>query len=274
MRVAVLGTGIMGGPMARNLAAAGHEVRVWNRTRAKAEGLGAEVAGSPAEAVGGAEVVLTMLTDGRAVEEAVPELESGALWIQSSTVGIDDTARFAARHARYLDAPVLGSRPQAESGELLVLAAGRDAPDEVFDAIASRVLRVADEPGAGTRLKLTINLWIMNLVENLAETFALAEALGLDPALFLTAIAGRPMDSGYAHLKGEKILSGDFSPAFSLEVAAKDVRLALAAAREAGIELALGPATLARFERAIELGHGRDDAAAAWFASRTDPPAD
>jgi 3-hydroxyisobutyrate dehydrogenase len=130
---------------------------------------------------------------------------------------------------------------------------------------------LADEPGAGTRLKLTVNLWIMNLVENLSETFALAEANGVDPALFLDAIKGRPMDSGYAHLKGEKILTGDFSPAFALNVAAKDVRLALAMARDAGIELGLGPVTLQRFERAIELGHGEEDAAAAWFGSR--PPA-
>src|SRR4051794_698942 len=256
MRIAFLGTGIMGSGMARNLAAAGHDVTVWNRTRAKAEGLGAAVAGTPAEAVTGAETVITMLTDGRAIDEAVPELDPSVLWIQMSTVGHDDTARFAGRHPRYLDCPVLGSKPQAESGELLVLASGAEQPTEVFDAIASRVLWVADEPGAGTRLKLTINLWIMNLVENLAETFALAEANGLDPRLFLDAISGRPMDSGYAHLKGAKILDEDWAPAFTLAVAAKDVRLALAMAGDAGLELGLGPVTLERFERAIELGHG------------------
>ena len=271
MRIAFLGTGIMGGPMARNLAAAGHEVTVWNRTREKAEGLGAAVADTPAEAVEGAEVVITMLTDGPAVAAIVPELDPETLWIQMSTVGVADTACFAARHARFIDAPVLGSKPQAESGELLVLASGADRPEEVFDAIASRVMWLADEPGAGTRLKLTVNLWIMNLVENLAETFALAEANGLDPRLFLDAIQGRPMDSGYAHLKGEKILSGDFSPAFTLNVGTKDVRLALAMAEAAGLELGLAPVTLERFERAIALGHGDEDAAAAWFASRAAP---
>src|SRR5215468_8049287 len=114
MRVAVLGTGIMGGPMARNLAAAGHDVRVWNRTPEKAEGLGCTVAGTPAEAVAGAEVVLTMLSDGPTVEAVVPDLDPDVLWIQSSTVGVPETARFAERHPRYLDAPVLGSRPAAE----------------------------------------------------------------------------------------------------------------------------------------------------------------
>jgi 3-hydroxyisobutyrate dehydrogenase len=171
---------------------------------------------------------------------------------------------------RYLDAPVLGSRPQAEAGELLVLAAGQDRPQEVFDAIASRVMWLADEPGAGTRLKLTTNLWILNLVENISETFALAEANGLDPRLFLDAITGRAMDTPYAHMKGQKILAGDFSPAFTLAAAAKDVRLALAMADEASVDLGLGPATLARLERAIELGHGAEDTAAAWFASRPD----
>jgi len=270
MRVAVLGTGIMGGPMARNLAAAGHDVTVWNRTREKAEGLGATVARTPAEAVEGAEVLVTMLADGPAIEETVPQLDPATHWIQMSTVGVADTARFSGRHARYVDAPVLGSKPQAEAGELLVLGAGAERPEKVFDAIASRVLWLADEPGAGTKLKLTTNLWIMNLVENLCETFALAQANGLDPRLFLDAISGRPMDTPYAGMKGEKILSGDFSPAFTVTNAVKDVRLALAMAGEAGIELGLGPATLERFERAIELGHGDEDTAAAWFASRPD----
>ncbi|HEY8774799.1 MAG TPA: NAD(P)-dependent oxidoreductase [Gaiellaceae bacterium] len=270
MRVAVLGTGIMGSGITRNLAAAGHEVQAWNRTRAKAEGLGAEVADTPAEAVAGAEAVITMLADGPAVDAVLPDLDPAILWVQMSTVGVADTERFAERHPRFVDAPVLGSKPQAESGELLVLGSGRERPDELFDAIASRVMWLDDEPGAGTRLKLVVNLWIMNLVENLAETFAFAEALGLDPKRFLEAIEGRAMDSPYAQLKGEKILSGDFSAAFALRHAAKDVRLALEAARAAGIELGLGPKTLERLERAIELGHGDDDTAAVWFASRPD----
>jgi 3-hydroxyisobutyrate dehydrogenase len=268
MRIAVLGTGIMGGPIARNLAAAGYDVQAWNRTREKAEGLGATIAGTPAEAVEGAEVLITMLADGPAIDAVLPELDSGTLWIQMSTVGVADTARFAERHARFLDAPVLGSKPQAEAGELLVLAAGSERPEELFASIASRVMWLADEPGAGTKLKLTTNLWIMNLVENLAETFALAEALEIDPRWFLEAIEGRPMDSPYAHMKGEKILTRSFDAQFALKHAAKDVRLALAAAREAGVDLGLGPATLERFERAIELGYGDQDNATVWFAIR------
>jgi 3-hydroxyisobutyrate dehydrogenase len=268
MRVAVLGTGTMGGPIARNLVAAGHDVRTWNRTREKAEALGVEVADSAAEAVRDAEAVITMLSDGAAIDAAMPSIDPDVLWIQMSTVGVADTARFAERHPRLLDAPVLGSKPQAEAGELLVLAAGRERPDELFEAIASRVMWLADEPGAGTRLKLVTNLWIMNLVENLAETFVLAEALGLDPRRFLEAIEGRPMDSPYAHLKGEKILNREFSAQFASKHATKDVRLALEAARAAGVDLGLAPATLERFERAVELGHGDEDTATVWFASR------
>src|SRR3954447_21196672 len=110
MNIAFIGTGIMGAPMARNLALAGHDVVAWNRTASKAEGIGATVAGSPAEAVDGAEVVITMLTDGPTIAATVPELDPETLWIQMSTVGVDDTAAFAARHPRYLDAPVLGSK--------------------------------------------------------------------------------------------------------------------------------------------------------------------
>jgi 3-hydroxyisobutyrate dehydrogenase len=273
MRVAVLGTGIMGGPMAKNLAGAGHEVRTWNRTREKAEGLGATVAGTPEEAVEGVDAVLTMLADGPTVEAVVPELDPEVLWIQSSTIGVAETERFAARHPRYLDAPVLGSRPAAEAGELLVLAAGPDRPEELLGAISNRVMWLGDEPGAGTKLKLTINLWILNLVENLGETMALSEALGLDQRWFLDAIKGRPMDSPYAQMKGEKIVTGDLSPAFALKLAAKDVGLAVEMAAAAGVDLGLAPQTLRRMHRAIELGHGDEDMAAVWFATRKDPSA-
>ena len=268
MRIAVLGTGIMGGPMARNLAAAGHDVHVWNRSREKADHLGATVADSPAEAVQDAEVLVTMLADGPAIDEVLPPLDPDLLWIQMSTVGVDDTERFAAHHPHFLDAPVLGSKPQAEAGELLVLAAGKERPEQVFDAISTRVMWLADEPGVGTKLKLTINLWIMNLVENVAETMALTEALEIDPRWFLEAIAGRPMDTPYAHMKAEKILNDDYEAAFALKHAAKDIRLALAAARGAGVDLGIAPATLERFERAIELGYGDQDNATVWFATR------
>ena len=134
--VAVLGTGIMGAAMARNLLAAGMEVRVWNRTRDKAEPLagdGAAVAASPAEATEGAEFVITMLSDTVAVEDAVGEgalsaLGEGGVWIQASTLGMEGSARLAEMASQhgvaYVDAPVLGTRQPAEQGQLIVLASG------------------------------------------------------------------------------------------------------------------------------------------------------
>lgn len=148
MKIAVLGTGLMGAPIAANLAAAGHAVRVWNRTPAKAEPLaekGATVTGSPAEAVEGAEVVLTVLNDGDAVtaamQDAAPSLSHDAVWIQSSTVGVayteDHIALARSLGLEFVDAPVLGSTKPAAEGKLVVLASGADELRErvqpVFD---------------------------------------------------------------------------------------------------------------------------------------------
>src|SRR4051794_2174602 len=132
MRVAVLGTGTMGGPMARNIAAAGIDVRVWNRTREHAEETGLEVAGTPAEAVDGADVMVTMLADGDIVadvaEQALESLGDDAIWLQMSTVGIAATERLATlaeeRGVAFVDAPVSGTKQPAEQGELVVLASG------------------------------------------------------------------------------------------------------------------------------------------------------
>jgi 3-hydroxyisobutyrate dehydrogenase len=266
MRIAVLGTGTMGAPIARSLVAAGHEVHAWNRTRAKSEGLGAEAASTPAEAVSGADVVFTILADAAAIDAALPPLGSGVLWVQMSTVGVDETLRFAASHARFLDAPVLGSKPEAERGELLVFAAGAREPEGLFDAIARDVLRLGDEPGDATRLKLVVNLWIADLVESIVEAVSFAEALDVDPRLFLKAISGMAMDSPYAHAKTEKILEANYAANFSLALMLKDVRLALAAAAEAGLELPVGQVVEERFARAKELGHGSKDTAALYLA--------
>jgi 3-hydroxyisobutyrate dehydrogenase len=268
MNVAVLGTGTMGAPIARRLAEAGHAVRAWNRTHEKAEGLGAKVAETPGAAVDGAEIVITMLADGPTVATVMPPIDPATLWIQMSTIGVDETLRFAASHPRFLDAPVLGSVPEAEDGRLLVFAAGPREPDDLFDAVARDVLRLSDEPGDATRLKLVVNLWIADLVESVAESFVLAEGLGLDPQRFLDAIRGMPMDSPYAHLKGEKILTEQYAANFTLGLALKDVRLALAAAADAGVELPVGEVVEERFARALELGHGDRDTAAAYLAAK------
>ena len=166
----------------------------------------------------------------------------------------------------------MGSRPQAEAGQLLPLASGpeeackRVAP--LLDAFSRDVLWLGDTPGLGSRLKLVANHWIINSVENLAETLAFAEALELDPRRFLELISGAAFDMQYAHIKGAMMLEGEFPAAFALLLARKDVRLALEAAAGAGIELALAEATEARLARAVELGHGDKDSAATYLAAR------
>lgn len=280
MRIAVLGTGLMGAPFARRLAEAGHEVRAWNRTRAKADGLGATVAATPSEATAGADVLITMLADGptvaEVVEDALPSAPAGGLWLQTSTVGIEWTKRLATlgdEHGLvYVDAPVLGTRAPAEQGQLVVLLAGpetaREACEEVLPAISRKQVWLGEEIGAASALKLVLNHWIGNSVENVAETVAYAEALGVDPQRFLESIEGGNMDMPYAHMKTGAILSGDLEPSFTLRLARKDIGLILEAAGQAGVDLGLAAVTLERMQRAIDLGHADEDMAATYYATR------
>lgn len=284
LSVAVLGTGIMGAAMARNLAAAGLGVRAWNRTRARAEPLAADgirVTGTPAEAVDGADVVLTMLLDGeavlRAMEQAAAALPAGVLWLQTSTVGIEalpSLARFADEHRlRFVDAPVLGTKAPAEKGELTLLAAGpqdvRERAGRVFDCVGSRTLWVGEDAasGAASRLKLVVNNWVLTVISGTGESVALAGALGVDPRDFLDAVAGGALDMPYLRLKSELILAENYPASFTVSAARKDARLILEAARDTGVRMDLATAAAERLRRAEQQGHGQDDATAAYFAS-------
>lgn len=285
LTVSVLGTGIMGAAMARNLARAGHSVRVWNRSRDKAEPLaedGARIADTPAEAVDGADVVLTMLYDGRAVAEvmrqAAPALRPGAAWVQSTTVGVDaveELAAFADEHGLvFFDAPVLGTRQPAESGQLLVLAAGpvesRTAVAPALEAVGARTVWTGENgaDGGATRLKLVANSWVIAATTATGETLALSKALGVDPQDFFDAIAGGPLDMGYLRAKSGLILGGGLEPAsFAVSTAEKDARLIVAAGRRYGVRLDGAAASADRFARAAAQGHGHEDMAAAYLAS-------
>ena len=276
--VAVLGTGIMGAPMARHLAEAGFPVRAWNRTPGKAEPLraaGARVADSPAEAAAGAAVLLTMLTDAGAVlETASAALDGQDVWVQASTVGIEGTERCAAlaaeRGVAFVDAPVLGTRQPAEDGKLIVLGSGPEAERErlapLFGAYAARTIWLG-EAGAGTRLKLVANTWVLALVEGLAETLALAEGLGVAPQAFLDAIAGGPLDAGYAQAKGKGMIAREFAPAFPLRHAAKDLRLVEDAAARHELSVPLVAAIAERFAEGVERGHGDLDMSATFLTT-------
>jgi 3-hydroxyisobutyrate dehydrogenase len=281
LTVAVLGAGgTMGRPMAANIAAAGHAVRAWNRTRERAEPLaeqGVELFDSPAEAADGAGVVVTILSDAGAVadtvRDALPGVGDGAIWAQMSTIGIEGTEAcdaLARRHGLVLvDAPVLGTKAPAEQGKLTVLASGpdraRDHVDPVFDAVGAKTIWLGDA-GAGTRLKLVINAWLVSLVEGAAEAIALAEAIDVDPNDFLEAVADGPVDLPYLQTKGRMMIERDFEPSFKLALAAKDAGLVLEAAERHGADLPMLEAIAERLrEGAAE--HGDEDMAATFRTS-------
>jgi 3-hydroxyisobutyrate dehydrogenase len=281
MKIAVLGTGLMGAPIAANLAAAGHDIRVWNRTRAKAEPLaaqGAVVTDTPAEAVEGAEIVLTMLNDGPTVtatmQAAAESLPHHAVWIQASTVGVESTddhiALARSLGLEFVDAPVLGSTKPAAEGKLVVLASGaeelRDRVQPVFDVIGARTMWVG-EAGASSRLKLVANSWVLALTAAVGEAVSLAESSGLDPKLFLEAVSGGALDCAYLQMKGNAIIERSFPPAFTVQNALKDALLVNEAAVRAGVQLDVAQASAARLNRAVTRGHADEDMAASYYAS-------
>jgi 3-hydroxyisobutyrate dehydrogenase len=277
--VAVLGTGIMGAPIARNLRNAGLDVRVWNRTRAKAEPLeaaGVVVCDEPAEAAAGADVVITMLLDGPAVaqvmEGVLPAMEEDAVWAQMSTVGIEAVEELAGlarrRDVPFVDCPVLGTRQPAESGALTVLASGHrdERVEKIFDVIGSRTLWLGSG-SEGSRLKLAANSWVLALTSAAGEAIALTEALGLDPRLFLDLIKGGPIDSAYAQVKGNAMIERELPPNFAAVTAAKDAALVAAAGRASGVHLRVAEAAREQYRRTVELGHGDEDMAAVFYAT-------
>jgi 3-hydroxyisobutyrate dehydrogenase len=283
--VALLGTGIMGAAMARNLIGAGMEVRAWNRSREKAQPLaedGARVTDTPAEAAEGADFLLTMLADAGVIEEVVgdgvlPALADGAVWLQMSTVGEEGSERLARlateNGVAFVDAPVLGTKAPAEQGQLIVLASGpeeaRGKSGPVFDAVGGKTLWLG-EAGAGSRLKLVVNNWIVGLLGVLAETISFARATGVDPQDFLKTIEGGPLGLPYAQMKGRMMIEEDFPTSFSAKLARKDAALVLDAARARDLEMAVTSAVLARFDEAIGAGHGEEDMAVVYTAAKGD----
>jgi len=283
--VALLGAGgTMGRGMGVNLAAAGFGVRAWNRTADKIGDLadrdGVEVCESPREAAAGADVVLTMLSDGDAVlaavegaDGALADARADSIWLQASTIGLEATARCAELAAEagviLVDAPVLGTKKPAEEGQLVILGSGpeqaREQLQPLFDAIGKRTLW-AGEAGAGSRLKVAVNSWIVSVVEGTAEMLALAEAVGIDPRMTLDAVADGPLDLPYMRLKAKAMLEGDFTPSFRLSLAAKDAGLALDAAEQAGLALPMLEAIRERMDAVAE-EHGDEDLAAVYLAS-------
>jgi 3-hydroxyisobutyrate dehydrogenase len=282
--VAVLGTGVMGGAIARRLAQAGMAVRGWSVPIEDAEALradGVDVAETAAAAVAGASVVITMAPNADAIESFadgpdgfLPAMHEHAVWLQMSTVGVAPADRLIAlarsNGVRIVDSPVLGSKEPAERGELLMLCSGKD--DEIdlceplFSVLGRRVFRLGPA-GAGSRMKMVTNHWIMAAVGGLAETMALATALDVDGSRFLAALEGTQMDMGYAQVKGRMMLERSYPTHGNLANGEKDARLAHEAARDAKLPGRISGAVAELMSAALAIRPATDDMAAAYEAA-------
>ncbi len=274
--IAFLGAGSMGVPMITRLISAGFNVRAWNRTIEKVTPLielGVTAAATPGAATTDANILITMLPDGPTTEEvvfgadhAMSRLASGAVWLQMGTVGVEATDRFisqvASMDVKFVDAPVSGSVAPATTGDLLILASGNqdthDIANPVFDVLGRRTYWLG-ATGNGSRVKLVLNNWLVDLVEMVVETLGFARELGIDPETIVNILDDVPIGSPYAVAKARTMLSGDFAPGFALKHAVKDAVLSLALAKEHHQELSLTASFIDRWQKAIIDGAGDDD---------------
>jgi 3-hydroxyisobutyrate dehydrogenase-like beta-hydroxyacid dehydrogenase len=270
MRVAFLGLGIMGRPMAANLVKAGHEVTAWNRSPGK-EVPGARAAATPREAAEGAEVVWVCVSDTAAVEQvlfgengAAGALQAGTVVVDSSTISPVATRNFARRvaerGAEYVDAPVTGSKAGAEGGQLIFMAGGNEATLEKLKplwTVMGKSLFPMGDVGMGQAAKLGMNLMIALTYEGFAEALTLTGKLGVKPDALLPLIQASMVRSGVIDYKAPFVLRRDFSPNFPLRLMHKDIQLMLDAAKEERVKLP-GLETVAEiYEIAAE--EGQDD---------------
>lgn len=264
------GLGQMGAPMAGRLLEAGHEVAVWNRTAERAAALvdrGARQARSPADAAEGAEALFTMVATAEALDAvlfgedgAAGALGDGATLVDSSTVGPAVARSVADRlpdGVSMLDAPVLGSVPQAEDGSLKVFVGGEEGVVERRRALLECFGRPTHlgPLGAGSAMKLVANSTLGALMTGLAEALALADALGLEQGAVLDLLAESPIGATVKS-KRSRVESGRYPPNFKLSLAAKDLRLVTEAAERAGVQARLGAAARAWMEDADRAGLG------------------
>jgi 3-hydroxyisobutyrate dehydrogenase len=274
-KLAVLGLGTMGRGMAGSALRNGISTVVWNREPKGATQMadrGAEVAHSPADAVKDVDVVITMVTDTKAVTSIALDLgmlealPPGAVWAQMSTIGVEGTATLGSLVARerpdvlFLDAPVSGSKAPAEQGKLVIFSSGpeqaRPIVEPVFDAIGQRTVWLGPI-GEGSRMKLVNNTLLAFSAEGVANALALARRLGLDVRSVLDAFEGGPLLSPWEAGKISRIDGNDYSPEFPLALALKDVHLALEEADPARFAVL---ASLAReWEQLVHQGLGEED---------------
>ncbi len=262
----------MGAPMARNLLRAGHDLTVYNRTRKKAEAIGARVADSPAEAGRDAEAVITMLADDRAVDEvffggagSLSGLLSGmtpeTIHVSCSTISTSMGRRLAAAHRAAISAPVFGRPEAAETAKLIVVAAGDssliDRCRPIFDVVGRATFIAGAEPWQANAVKICGNFMIASMLETFGESFATLRKANVDPHLFLdvmNALFASPVYANYGRMAADL----QFEPAgFALRLGLKDVRLALDTAQECVSPMPLASLLRDRFLDAM--AHGQEE---------------
>jgi 3-hydroxyisobutyrate dehydrogenase-like beta-hydroxyacid dehydrogenase len=268
--------GIMGRSMAANLAKAGHEVTVWNRTPGKEEVEGARTAASPAEAARGVDVIWMCVSDTKAVENVLfgehgahESLTEGMVIADSSTISPSATRQFAervrAKGVQYVDAPMTGSKAGAANGTLIFMVGGEESAIEklkpLFAVMGKKVFQMG-ETGKGQATKLVMNLQIALIYEGFAEALTLATKLGVDVEALVPLIQSSMVNSGVVEYKAPFVLKRDFSPNFPLRLMHKDLKLALDAAKELRVRLPGLETVEEIYDVADEDGHGDLDYAA------------
>lgn len=283
MNIGFLGLGIMGQRMAKHLLQAGHKVTAYNRTPSKAQTLledGAMVADSPSAAVADAEMVITMLAHPQAVEETalgsqgfLQAMLPEQLWIDCSTVHPEFSKQMAAEAQKqkihFLDAPVAGSKPQAEAGQLVFFVGGErtayEKANPLFEIMGTRALHVGSF-GQGSALKMVVNHLLGTSMAAFAEGLILGEALGLSQETMLQVLLGGPVTPPYLSAKKDKLVQNDYSVEFPLEWMHKDLKLVATAAKSVGLELAVSEASLLSYQHGVEKQLGRKDFTALYQA--------
>jgi 3-hydroxyisobutyrate dehydrogenase len=275
--VAVLGAGALGAAIAARLSEDGFDVRLWNRTLARAERVAAEsdrvvVAGTAAAAVEDADVVLTVLRDGSAVaavaEEMLPAMRSAAVWVQVSTVGpaaarkLRDAA--LSRGIPFLDAPVSGSTSQAHQGALVWMVAGPEAAVNVARPVLEGLGQEIEVVGAAeeaSALKLAINTWLASSAVAIADVLKVCDALDLPHETLVSTLQAGPLAMPYAFAKIDLMEKRQYPLGFAVDLALKDVDLTL---ENAKLKLPFVEAVRERLKSTVDAGHGREDVAAVY----------
>jgi 3-hydroxyisobutyrate dehydrogenase-like beta-hydroxyacid dehydrogenase len=277
--VGLIGLGLMGKPMGKNLLKAGFRLVVWNRTAARADELvseGAKRGANPREVAAAADVLITIVSDPPAVEEvlwgadgALGGLRRGTVLIDSSTISPELARRAAAacseRGVDFLDAPVTGGTWGAEKGELIFMVGGKaevlERAKPVLEAVGKKFFLLGPN-GAGQTVKLAMNLILALQVEALAEAVALVTAAGVPGERLVEVMQSSMARSGVLDVKAPQILKNEFPASFPLRLMHKDVRLALELAKQKGITLPAGAAAFATYSAVKDASKDDPDFAA------------